>query len=78
MPVDTLDVGAVAAENALLRACEEVVDADGAVVRARRELGVRRAERYAPHGLLVRLNGENKPCGRLHETSYHLCKAQSF
>ena len=45
MPVDALDVGAVAAEDALFRACEEVVDADGAVVRAGRELGVRRAER---------------------------------
>ena len=55
MPVDALDVRAVAAENAFLGAREKVVDANGAVVRARGELGVGGAERYAPHGLLVRL-----------------------
>ena len=37
MPVDALDVGAVASEDALLVAGEEVPDPDGAVVRTRRE-----------------------------------------
>ena len=55
MPMDALDVRPVAAEDALLCAREEVVDADGSVVRARRELCVGGAERYAPHRLLVRL-----------------------
>ena len=55
MPVDALDVGAVSAEDALLGAREEVVDADGAVVRAGAELRVGRAERDAAHRLLVRL-----------------------
>lgn len=60
MPVDALDVRPVAAEDAFLGASEEVVDADGAVVRARGEFGVGGAERYAPHRLLVRLGEEKK------------------
>ena len=53
--MDALDVGAVPAEDALLGAREEVVDADGAVVGASAELRVGRAERDPPHRLLVRL-----------------------
>lgn len=55
MPIDALDVGAVSPQNPLLETSVKVPNADGSIVRARRELCVRRAPAHLTNGLFVSL-----------------------